>query len=130
MLKVRRKSWKPFRIYQLTSTANSAIFCGIFSLIFDGLGGVGGMFMFFIQPGLFTVTGGATRVISCDSCDIAWLYKDARKFNLNSYISLVGESNVMCPNGPYGYGPVLESNNPEFIALMNSCPGNDIPSKN
>ena len=80
--------------------------------------------LFFIQPGLFT--GGATRVISCDSCDIAWLYKDARKFNLNSYISLVGESNVMCPNGPYGYGPVLESNNPEFIALMNSCPGNDI----
>ena len=29
MLKVWRKSWEPFRIYQLTSTANSAIICGI-----------------------------------------------------------------------------------------------------
>ena len=69
-------------------------------------------FQFFIQPGLFT--GGTARVISCDSCDIAWLYKDARKFNLNSYISLVGEHNVVCPK----YGPLLESNDPELIALM------------
>ena len=29
MLKLWRKSWKPFRIYQLTSTANSAMICGI-----------------------------------------------------------------------------------------------------
>ena len=26
--KVRRKYWEPFKIYQLTSTANSAIICG------------------------------------------------------------------------------------------------------
>ena len=75
---------------------------------------------FFIQPGLFTVRG-ATRVSSCDSCDIAWLYKDARKFNLDRYKSLVGEHNVVCPN----YGPLLESNDPELIALMDSCPGNE-----
>ena len=29
ILKVWRKSWKPFRIYQLTSTANPAIICEI-----------------------------------------------------------------------------------------------------
>ena len=39
MLKVWKKSWEPFRIYQLTSTANSAIICGISDLS-DGLGGV------------------------------------------------------------------------------------------
>ena len=59
MLNVRKKSWEPFRIYQLTSTANPALIFFImasyhkwdvkngfayvlqfFSLICDGLGGV------------------------------------------------------------------------------------------
>ena len=35
------------------------------------------------------------------------------------YKALVGPGNVKCPND---IGPVLESQNADFIALMESCP--------
>ena len=66
------------------------------------------------------------RVDSCDTCDIAWLYKDAKKFGFDTYKSLIGAGNVQCPNGD----PVLESENPEFITLMESCPDTPMPWPN
>ena len=52
------------------------------------------------------------------SCDIAWLYKDAHKFGIDSYKGLIGPWNVICSD----IGPILECQIPEFIAFMDSCP--------
>ena len=65
---------------------------------------------------------GPKRILvgECD-CSIAWLYKDAHKFGITQYQHLVGDSgnNVICND----VGPILLSEDPEFIALMDSCPG-------
>ena len=56
---------------------------------------------------------------SCEDCDIAWLYKDAKMFGFSKYRDLVGDNNAICPNG---IGPVLETDDPDFIARMENCP--------
>ena len=60
----------------------------------------------------------AAYINSCEDCDIAWLYKDAQMFGFSNYRALVGGSNAICPN----VGPILETDNPDFIAQMESCP--------
>ena len=63
--------------------------------------------------------GLATAMInSCNSCTVAWLYKDAHKFGIDAYKQLVGSNNAFCPD----VGPVLETDDADFIAQMNSCP--------
>ena len=60
------------------------------------------------------------EVGDCD-CSIAWLYKDAHKYGLTQYQDLVGDSgnNIICDS----VGAILLAEDPEFIALMDSCPG-------
>ena len=60
----------------------------------------------------------AAYINSCEDCDIAWIYKDAQMFGFSNYKALVGSSNAICPN----VGPILETDNPDFIAQMESCP--------
>ena len=67
----------------------------------------------------FMITAPVSSYInSCDNCDIAWLYKDAHQFGLDAYKGLVHEGNVICPD----VGPILETDDPNFIAQMDSCP--------
>ena len=69
---------------------------------------------------LFNTDHGTVLAKSCSTCDdIAWLYKDAHKFGLDKYKNLVGEGNVVCPEG---IGSILETTDPDFITLMESCP--------
>ena len=60
------------------------------------------------------------EVGDCD-CSIAWLYKDAHKYGLTQYQDLVGDSgnNIICDSA----GAILLAEDPEFIGLMDSCPG-------
>ena len=68
---------------------------------------------------LLTTSGGPNMVDNCmSSCDIAWLYKDAHMFGINAYKGLIGPNNVICSD----VGPILESQDPEFIAFMDNCP--------
>ena len=70
-------------------------------------------------PALLTTTNGPNMVDNCmSSCDIAWLYKDAHMFGIDAYKGLLGPGNVICSD----VGPILESQNPTFIAFMDSCP--------
>ena len=64
---------------------------------------------------------GSTQAGLCD-CTIAWLYKDAHKFGLDKYIKLVGNDgyNIYCDEGP-----VLRTEDVEFIKRMNACSGNN-----
>ena len=59
------------------------------------------------------------KLDDCYTCDIAWLYKDAKLFGIDNYKNLIGTNNVICPGS---IGPVLESTDPGFIALMDECP--------
>ena len=68
---------------------------------------------------LFSINYGTALAKSCSSCDIAWLYKDAHKFGLDNYKNLIGQGNVVCPEG---IGSILETTDPDFITLMESCP--------
>ena len=69
---------------------------------------------FWIQDGY---TGGAV-IESCENpCDHAWLYKDAQQFGFEPYKRLIG-NNAICP----GIGPILETEDADFIAQMNDCP--------
>ena len=52
------------------------------------------------------------------SCEIAWLYKDAHRFGIDAYKGLIGPGNMICSD----VGPILETENPTFIAFMDSCP--------
>ena len=63
------------------------------------------------------------EVGECD-CSIAWLYKDAHKYGLTQYQDLVGDSgnNIICDS----VGAILLAEDPDFISLMDSCPGNKI----
>ena len=62
-----------------------------------------------------------------DTCDIAWLYKDAKKFGLDRYTSIVqGQVNVQCQLG-WDIGTVLGSQDPEFISHLESCPDTPMP---
>ena len=64
-------------------------------------------------------SGGPNMVDNCmSSCDIAWLYKDAHMFGIDAYKGLIGPRNVICSD----VGPILESQDPEFIAFMDNCP--------
>jgi len=73
---------------------------------------------------LLTTSGGPNMVDNCmSSCDIAWLYKDAHMFGINAYKGLIGPNNVICSD----VGPILESQDPEFIAFMDNCPYTEIP---
>ena len=70
---------------------------------------------------------GNIRVASCSNCDIAWLYKDAHKFGLQTYQDLVGNYNILCPRTNSGAAvAVLDNHNPDFIDLMESCPDTGI----
>ena len=73
---------------------------------------------------LQTVWPNGMRTIEAGLCDctVAWLYKDAHKFGFTQYETLVGGhgNNIICDS----IGPVLETEDPVFITLMNSCPGN------
>ena len=73
---------------------------------------------FFVILAFMANIAAAAYINSCDDCDIAWLYKDAQMFGFDKYKALVGGSNAICP----GVGPILETDNVDFIALMNSCP--------
>ena len=75
------------------------------------------LFIFIILAFMANIAA-AAYINSCDNCDIAWLYKDAQMFGFDKYKALVGGSNAICP----GVGPILETDNVDFIALMNSCP--------
>ena len=68
---------------------------------------------------LFSINYGTALAKSCSSCDSAWLYKDAHKFGLDTYKNLIGQGNVVCPEG---IGSILETTDPDFITLMESCP--------
>ena len=66
----------------------------------------------------FMIDWNSNAVInSCDNCDHAWLYKDAKQFGFEAYKRLVG-NNAICP----GVGPILETDDVDFIAQMNDCP--------
>ena len=70
-------------------------------------------------------SGGPNMVDNCmSSCDIAWLYKDAHRFGIDAYKGLIGPGNLICTDsaGKYPIGPIFESENPDFIAFMDSCP--------
>lgn len=67
-------------------------------------------------------SSGQTKVKNCD-CSIAWLYKDAHKYGLSQYISLIGANNVICE----GIGPVLETKDETFLKTMDSCPHTELP---
>ena len=69
---------------------------------------------------------GMARVADCESCDIAWLYKDARRFGLEQYRNLIGLNNVVCPGN---IGSVLFTEDPDFIRLMESCEGLNVTLK-
>ena len=70
---------------------------------------------------------GNIRVASCSNCAIAWLYKDAHKFGLQTYQELVGNYNILCPRTNSGAAvAVLDNHNPDFIDLMESCPDTGI----
>ena len=80
------------------------------------------------NPQLTTVKGhntvlsssfGPARVSDCQTCAIAWLYQDAKMFGWEQYKNLAGENNVICPGE---IGPVLETNDYDFISLMEKCP--------
>ena len=59
------------------------------------------------------------RVESCSTCDIAWLYNDAQTYGVEVYEKLTRKGNVLCQNP--NIGPVITNENPEFLALMQSC---------
>ena len=68
-------------------------------------------------------THGNIQIASCSDCDIAWLYKDAHRFGLEEYRSLIGDYNILCPRTNSGSAiAVLDRQDSDFIALMNSCP--------
>ena len=71
---------------------------------------------------VFQQSFGDAKVANCNSCDIAWLYQDAQNFGLDQYRNIVGENNVLCPE----IGPVLTTEDQDFIQLMESCPGKKI----
>lgn len=60
----------------------------------------------------------SVMIESCDTCDIAWLYKDAHNYGLEAYKALLG-SNVLCPNNNT---PILDITDQDFIDLMEGCP--------
>ena len=64
------------------------------------------------------VNGEILKVVSCETCEIAWLYQDAKNNGIELYKSVLGR-NVICPESNV---PVLENNNEIFIDLMESCP--------
>ena len=56
---------------------------------------------------------------------MAWVYKDAQKFGIEAYRGLVGNGNLRCLNSDSNgliFGSILESQSPELIAFMESCP--------
>ena len=52
-----------------------------------------------------------------DDCSFAWIYKDALKYGMNEYKKLIGNHDVICPNGP-----ILSDGYPELYAHFKSCP--------
>lgn len=75
---------------------------------------------------VFNTEKGTIAVGSCYTCDIAWLYKDAQKYGLDSYKAIIGR-NVMCPESNT---PILENDDKDFIELMEDCPCKIYLSKN
>ena len=75
---------------------------------------------------MLTTEEGQTLVKDCSNCTIAWLYKDAHQFGIDTYKMLVGTDNVICDQ----IGPVLETDDQDFINQMNSCPGHLKQHKN
>eukprot|EP00095_Tigriopus_kingsejongensis_P000591 maker-scaffold95_size379157-snap-gene-0.24 protein:Tk00591 transcript:maker-scaffold95_size379157-snap-gene-0.24-mRNA-1 annotation:"hypothetical protein ASPNIDRAFT_182707" len=69
------------------------------------------------QTELLSSNNGPSKVQDC-GCNIAWLYKDAHRFDLGAYSNLIGANNVICE----GVGPVLETTDEDFIQKMDSCP--------
>merc|ERR1711962_621978 len=62
-------------------------------------------------------------IVSCENpCDHAWLYKDAQQFGFEPYKRFIG-NNAICPD----VGPILETDDADFIAQMNGCPYTPIP---
>ena len=68
--------------------------------------------------GLF---GSQSIYVDCDTCEIAWLYKDARSFGLPFYKNVLGLGNVWCRSGTN----VLEPN-PTMAQFFEQCPSNSI----
>ena len=61
---------------------------------------------------------GTTVLSSCQTCDVAWLYRDAKKYGSSLYEGLVGQSNVICPE--YN-SPLVTTTDPDFIDFMENC---------
>lgn len=59
---------------------------------------------------------------NCDTCDISWLYKDAKRFGWENYIRLTNKK-VCCPQ----LGPFFDIKEESFIELMESCPATPMP---
>ena len=60
-----------------------------------------------------------SKYVDCDTCDIAWLYKDAQMFGLPFYKSL-GLDTVYCSGSSTS---VLEPN-PTMTQFFEECPSN------
>ena len=67
---------------------------------------------------LLTNAVGTTVLPSCQTCDVAWLYQDAKKYGIQLYEGLVGQSNVICPE--YN-SPLVTNTDPDFIDFMENC---------
>jgi len=67
---------------------------------------------------LFKTELGPIQVHNCTAdCSMAWLYEDAHKYGLETYLKLIGPTNVICPY----YGPLLESSDARLINHFNDC---------
>ena len=67
---------------------------------------------------MLTNAVGTTVLQSCQTCDIAWLYRDAKKYGVGLYESLLGQGNVICED--YN-SPFVTITDPDFIDFMESC---------
>ena len=70
---------------------------------------------------------GSMNVKSCSTCDAAWLWEDAHTYGVDAYEKLTG-GGVYCQDP--SIGPVITNENPDFIALMNSCINGKNPCEN